>query len=589
MAEEVITILKVGTDEAVKSVNDLKNNVKILKENLGDLEIGTKEYQDTLEELKVNQAAVKDAMYATTASMDDLTKAATGTSESYNSLVHRMASLKEELRATDVSTEQGKARFKELATEINNVNDKLKDMDALQGNFQRNVGNYPGLMKNFAGALDNLDKGLKVTEGGVMGLKGGFEALSVSPVIAILGMLLSLFNKLAAEIKSNENAMAGVQKLGMALEPMFKFFQGILQNIVDIVVSLAEKVSVFVQSNGLVQKVINGVIGVGNAIVKYLVAPVKGVIAAIKVFQDEGIKGLRNAAKAFADEMKTGVSFKSNYEAGAAIVDAVNSGIKDKKQEAVETAKEVGTAVGQEISKYALADFEKALAEGDRVIAERKKAMLEEQKALDALAEEEMHSALDMVDAYYDEEEKRMEENMRKAEEMKKVKIDTMMQVANSTSSILGSIADMYESDEESSEKNAKKIKALRIASATLDTISGALSAFMSVWKSELPLTAKMITAPITSASVLAAGMAQIAQIKNTNVSASASASTGSVSAISSAPIIPTEVANVRSVTSASEEERLNQMASEQRVYILSSDIEASQNAIKTQVAEASF
>ena len=422
-----------------------------------------------------------------------------------------------------------------------------------------------------------------------MGLKGGFDALSVSPVIAILGMLLSLFNKLAAEIKSNENAMAGVRKLGMALEPMFKFFQGILQNIVDIVVSLAEKVSAFVQSNGLVQKVINGVIGVGNAIVKYLVAPVKGVIAAIKVFQDEGVKGLRNAAKAFADEMKTGISFRSNYEAGAAIVDAVNSGIKDKKQEAVDTAKEIGTAVGQEISKYALADFEKALAEGDRVIAERKKAMLEEQKSLDALAEEEMQSALDMVDAYYDEEEKRMEENMRKSEEMKKLKIDTMMQVANSTSSILGSIADMYESDEESSEKNAKKIKALRIASATLDTISGALSAFMSVWKSELPLTAKMITAPITSASVLAAGMAQIAQIKNTKVSASASASTGSVSAISSAPIIPTEVANVRSVTSASEEDRLNQMASDQRVVLVMSDLEVKQNQSRVQVAEASF
>ena len=141
MAEEVITILKFDTD--VKSINDLRNNIKILKENLGDLEIGTQEYQDTLEELKVNQAALKDAMYATTASMDDLKNAATGTSESYNSLVHRMSSLKEELRATDVSTEQGKARFKELASEINNVNDKLKDMDALQGNFQRNVGNYP--------------------------------------------------------------------------------------------------------------------------------------------------------------------------------------------------------------------------------------------------------------------------------------------------------------------------------------------------------------------------------------------------------------------------------------------------------------
>ena len=45
MAEETITILKVGTDEAVASVNDLKNNIKQLKADLGDLEIGTEEYQ----------------------------------------------------------------------------------------------------------------------------------------------------------------------------------------------------------------------------------------------------------------------------------------------------------------------------------------------------------------------------------------------------------------------------------------------------------------------------------------------------------------------------------------------------------------
>jgi hypothetical protein len=48
-------------------------------------------------------------------------------------------------------------------------------------------------------------------------------------------------------------------------------------------------------------------------------------------------------------------------------------------------------------------------------------------------------------------------------------------------------------------------------------------------------------------------------------------------------------VASVRSVTSASEEDRLNQMASDQRVYILASDIEASQNQIRTQVQESSF
>ena len=110
--EETITILRVGTEEAVRNIADLKNNIKALKEGfedaagkwhdgLVDLEIGTKEYQDTLEELKVNQNALKDAMYATTSSMEDVSKAATGASESYNSLVHRMAALKEEFRATN--------------------------------------------------------------------------------------------------------------------------------------------------------------------------------------------------------------------------------------------------------------------------------------------------------------------------------------------------------------------------------------------------------------------------------------------------------------------------------------------------------
>ena len=39
MATEQQIILKVGTDEAVKSVGDLKENIKLLKGSLNDLEI----------------------------------------------------------------------------------------------------------------------------------------------------------------------------------------------------------------------------------------------------------------------------------------------------------------------------------------------------------------------------------------------------------------------------------------------------------------------------------------------------------------------------------------------------------------------
>lgn len=588
MAEETIQIIRIETGEAVKSVNDLRENVKILKDRLGDLEIGTTEYQDTLEELKVNQAAVKDAMYATTASMDDLTKSATGTSNSYNSLVHRMASLKEELRATDVSTQQGKERFKELAAQINEVNDTLKDMDALQGNFQRNVGNYPGLMKTFSGSLDALDKGIKASSGDLGKLKNGFDALAVNPAFAILGLVVALFGSLADTLKEDETTMAAVNKAGVSLEPVFKLLKGILERVSTIVADLITKVSAFVQSNGLIPKIIDGVVGVGNAILKFVIAPFKGVIEAIKIFKEQGVRGLGDAAKAFANEMKTGLSFKSNYQAGEAIVDAITAGVKDKKETAKATAAEVGKEIGKELSYNVQKEFDKALAEANKKFEEELRLRQQEQKELDDMTEAALAETNAEIEKYFEEQERLRQMDLKDAQEKAKAKVDTMYAVANATSSILESIADMYESDEKNSEKNANKIKGLRIASATIDTISGAVGAFMQAVQT-MPPPFGAIVGGVQAAAVTAAGIAQIAKIKSTKVSGSASNSAPTAPAVTSAPTRTMDIQQVRSVTSASEEDRLNQMASDQRVVLVMSDLEVKQNQSKVQVAEASF
>lgn len=588
MAEETIQIIRIETGEAVKSVNDLRENVKILKDRLGDLEIGTTEYQDTLEELKVNQAAVKDAMYATTASMDDLAKSATGTSNSYNALVHRMAALKEELRATDVSTEQGKQRFKELAAQINEVNDTLKDMDALQGNFQRNVGNYPGLMKTFSGSLDALDKGLKATSGGVGGLKEGFDALAVNPVITILGIVVNLFASLADTLKEDETTMDAVNKAGISLEPIFKLLKGILEKVTTIVADLITKASAFVQSNGLIPKIIDGVVGVGNAILRFVIAPFKGVIAAIKVFKEQGVKGLGDAARAFADEMKAGVAFKSNYQAGEAIVDAITAGMTDKKESATAAAAEVGKDMGKALSSNLRDEFYKALAEADKKAEAQLRERERVQKEADDIASEALAETTAELESYFDEQERLRQEDLKDAQEKAKAKVEAMYTVANATSSILGTIADMYEADEESSEKNANKIKGLRIASATIDTISGAIGAFMQAVQT-IPPPLGAIVGGVQAAAVTAAGIAQIAKIKSTKVSGSASNSAPTAPAVTSAPVRTIDIQQVRSVTSASEEDRLNQMASDQRVVLVMSDLEVKQNQSRLQVAEASF
>lgn len=582
MAEETITIFRVDTGDAVQSVNDLKANVKLLKEQLGEMTIGTEEYQNTLNELKVNQNALKDAMYATTSSMEDLASSATGTSESYNSLVHRMASLKEELRATDVSTEAGKQRFRELAASVNEVNDRLKEMDAMQGNYQRNVGNYEGALKNFHNIVKDLPKPLHAVKGELDNVDKSLSLMSTNPIIGTVALISPLVKTLVEEIKDSDDAMASVKKMMDALKPVMDFFKNVLGQIVSFVGSLIGQLGEFLSSNGFFSQLIDGVVGVGNAILQYMIAPIKGVIAAIKVFQEEGIKGFRKAGSAFLTEMKSGISFRSNFKAGQAIAESMVKGMDSKKAE----LQDAGTEAGKEIAKgvqKGLQDLDKALAEGNRKIAEARKFQQDQQKLMDADTESEYESTLAELDSILERFDESEKERFKEDQQRKKDRISMMSELADATGSILGSIADMYESDEKAGRKNAEKVKALRIASAIIDTISGAIGAYMNAAKTYTPPVSQIVGAA-SAATITAAGMANIAKIRSTSVTSPSSAP-----AIVAAPATTVQMPSVRSITTASEEDRLNQLTSDQRVVLVMSDLEVKQNQVKVQVAEASF
>ena len=655
MAEtEQITILKLKT-EGAESVQDLRDNIKVLKQVINETKIGTEEYQDALNLLKVNQNALKDAMYATSASLDDVKKSATGTAESYNGLVHRMAALKEELRNTDVSTKEGAKRFGELAQQVDDVNSKLKAMDELQGNFQRNVGNYQSAFKGLGEKVDGFGKGLKGLKGGAEGAKGALDAMSKTPALVVTGLLVSGITSLVSKFKESEEGTKALQA-GMAnLKPVMDLIRGIVSKLADILGNVIGKVSSFLGSSGLLNKIINGVMGVGNSILQFVIAPFKGVVEAIKIFKEQGVKGIGDAAKAFGKEIKSGVSFKQNFQAGQDFAETIIAGAKDKQPEVKETGKELAKSakdgfmaemdkLSDELDKQMEADFaawEKKQEEANKIAqnaadsrlksldkayahqlelnqilnederdkanksyeiqaeANAKRLELLEQFAKDALNRGDLDAYLQYDQERADleveietnalKEKKRLrEQDLKDAKEKVKQQKELLFNVAAATSSILSSIADMYESDEEASEKNANKIKGLRIAAATIDTISGAVGAYMQS-VATIPPPAGIITGAIQAAAVTTAGIAQIAQMKNTQVSGEAVSTSMPRAAVVSAPTITTQVSNVRSVTSATEEDRLNQMARDQRVYILSSDIEASQRQIKTQVSESSF
>ena len=251
MVKEVI--LKVGTGEAVKNVGELRENIKQLKAALNDQDLsnpeGMKKYNELLGELKINQNALKDAMYATTASWDDITNAATGANiafdnnnklvnmqgVSYNALVHEMADLKQAWRATTDEMERAA-----LGERINSVNDQLKSMDASVGNYQRNVGNYIGAVDHLTASFGSMGKGAQSVIAPIKGVTTGLKTLSATPAIAILGLLANVLQKVIEGLKSSEEntnamtqALSPFAAIGDTVTKVLQGLGGVLAKVVE--------------------------------------------------------------------------------------------------------------------------------------------------------------------------------------------------------------------------------------------------------------------------------------------------------------------------------------------------------------------
>ena len=243
--------------------------------------------------------------------------------------------------------------------------------------------------------------------------------------------------------------------------------------------------------------------------------------------------------------------------------------------------------MGEEANKELLAkwtDLERAIKAREDMVAQWTKETAqmvdEETKAITG----ELQTWLDEMEAAQWAEIESERQAQEEREKMNKARIQGLMELAGATSSILGSIADLYDENSEEDEAAAQKAKALRTASAIIDTISGAVGAYMQTVKT-LPAPWNIPAAAANAAAVLAAGYAQIRSINAVKVGGSS----GSAGAVVPAPAFQPAVQQVRNVTGASEEERLNRIAGRQRVYILASDLQAERDSSRVQIAETSW
>ncbi|MCM1502186.1 MAG: hypothetical protein NC115_05915 [Bacteroidales bacterium] len=177
------------------------------------------------------------------------------------------------------------------------------------------------------------------------------------------------------------------------------------------------------------------------------------------------------------------------------------------------------------------------------------------------------------------------------AEERIKMTQSTLNAIGTSTdgmAKMFNTFAKLYEDDAKTNSDYLKKQKNMQIAGATMEMLSGVVKAVSGAMS--LGPIAGPIMGVINSATVIAAGVANIKKIKSTSTSGENSSSTSPTPmATVHAPELHTEVQTVHNITSSSEEAHLDNMVKDQKIYILSSDLEANGKRVKVQERETTF
>lgn len=222
MAEVFEPVIKIETGNSEQSVKGLKKEISDLKDAILNLDKGSDAYNEAVARLQADQRKLNEVMSLTK-------KEAVALEGSYDALTYQMSQLKKEWKATNDEAKRG-----ELGKQIDEINDKLKEMDASVGNFQRNVGNYvshwegmPEVAQDFGTAMREMNEQIEPTKqkfesvGKISsGLASGFAVVQGS--MALLGMESENLEKTFVKLQAAMAIMQGVKGIGDLVEGVGK-------------------------------------------------------------------------------------------------------------------------------------------------------------------------------------------------------------------------------------------------------------------------------------------------------------------------------------------------------------------------------
>lgn len=625
MATEEKAILQIDV-EGLNTLNDFKKALSDIRKVKGDLNVASAEYKALADQ----EAEVLDKQRAALGKTKTEVIAAEG---SFDALNKRLGDLKKQWKATGDEMERA-----ELTKQINEVKGELNAMNESIGNFQHNVGNYAGAMREvFGGAINSVIGNLEKAN-------STLKLLYTNPMIALVAGAAAVVMGIVKAIKSSEDAM---QRVNVLLAPMKVLSDAVLnvfQKLAGHLLSAFEGIGKWLGK--MLDRLSEGnpKLAEWNEKLKEGVAIQKEANALEKEGRENAVKNARDQLA--ISELRAKANDKEKYSAQERLkfvreANRLELAISQRNREEAERRlrvmqEEAKRAENNAETNEAIANQQIAVYNAQKAYFEKSRELLGQENALLAEIQGNAQKVTELINKgliesnkarqkYIDDGRKAnheqmklqtedamewfelmleqneaeqaimVEADMKKIEQTKKTeeaRKAILWESMRATSAILGSIADLYEANGKADEKAQKKAKGLRIAGATIDMLGGVVTAISSAM--QLGPIAGPIVGAINAAVVTAAGVANIAKIKNTDVSGNSEPSVSPDMGVRvSAPAVIQQVPVTRSLTGASEEDRLNQIADntgkDQRVVLVYSDVEAAGRRVEVQQSETSF
>jgi len=684
MAEEITKILTIETGRSFNNIKALRAEIrelnqvvetgtKLVADENGELQevaVTSEEYDKAVRQLAEDKRTLADVTNLNRNAWNQEADSVDRSAKSYQQLQAEMRRLRVEWRNTSNADDR-----KRIAGEINDITNRLKEMDAETGFYQRNVGDYfNAIQRGLAGLPGPLSK-VNAALGTNVNLVKQIVTSPILGVLALIGVALAGLAKAwkdaneriaenedasraAAEAMDRAAAVADIytKKLDEMGETVAKVKAWWAELTGGVKVFFATLLGEISQAQGVfdfLHRLVDGLHDAANA-ATFASQDAKAEIEE----QTKLVEKARLAQNAYTDAYRESVKTQAqlNKEIAEARriaadgdedtekrLNAVNLAIaktNELSEERIRLQKlriaylqaEAARTENSTETKNKLAEAEAELVNIEaqeeqglrRLVAQRAKLNEEHQKEIDAFEDRKEIEAYDAEQAAeaarlmeengvrrveiedattaaivagakerigaMELENWKAEQNLKEEKRRTAAKKQLFSTYGDAVSSVMGSIADMLESSSDADEKTTKQVKALRIASAIIDTISAAVSSYNAM--SGIPYVGPALGAA-AAASATAMGLANIAKIRSTNVSKNDSTGGGSAGnstpTITAPPAVVQEVPVTRTLTGASEAQAVNQAPAKTKVVLVMSELEAKQGEIASKQVETTF